>query len=56
MTVLFKNQSRKIGLVAGTLVHVGEERTARVRVVIIDYKDELFQERELVKIVRPFIS
>ncbi len=39
--------SRKVGLPPGTLVHVGEHKTEKVRITVIDYDGDNFQEREL---------
>ena len=46
MPLLIKKQSKNVGLVPGTLVHVGEERTARVKATVIDYKNEQFREKD----------
>ena len=35
-----------MGLPPGTLVHVGEKRTEKVRITIIDYDEKEFQEKE----------
>ena len=35
------------GLPPGTLVHVGEERTGKVRITVLDYSQTEFQEREV---------
>lgn len=35
------------GLIPGTLVHVGKERTEKVRISVIDYNEKEYQEREL---------
>jgi magnesium transporter len=39
--------SKKPGLPPGTLVHVGEKKVEKVRLRIIDYDEENFEEREL---------
>ena len=39
-------RSNKVGLPPGTLVHVGEKRTEKVRITIIDYDEKEFQEKE----------
>ena len=47
MSKLIKNISRTAGLPPGTLVHVGERRTAKTKIKVIDYNETQFQEREL---------
>lgn len=37
--------SRKVGLAPGTLVHVGEERTEKPKITIIDYNRDNYQEK-----------
>lgn len=41
-----KKVSKKAGLPPGTLVHVGEERTSKVKITIIDYDEKSLEERE----------
>jgi len=45
-----RRKSRKAGLPPGTLVHVGEEKTAKVKITVIDYDESNLQEKEIVKI------
>ncbi|WMW25463.1 magnesium/cobalt transporter CorA [Methanolobus sediminis] len=45
MKKLFYKSSRKAGLVPGTLIHIGEERTEKPKITIIDYDKENYQER-----------
>lgn len=40
-----KKHSKKAGLPPGTLVHIGEKRTERVRITLIDYNEQDFQEK-----------
>jgi magnesium transporter len=40
-----KKHSKKAGLPPGTLVHIGERKTEKVRITLIDYNEENFQER-----------
>ena len=40
-----KKHSRKAGLPPGTLVHIGEKKTEQIRITLIDYNEENFQER-----------
>jgi magnesium transporter len=42
-----KKRSAKTGLPAGTLVHVGEESTREVSIVVMNYDDEHFREDEV---------
>jgi len=46
MARLFKKISKTAGLTPGTLVHIGEKKTDRVRITIIDYDEAQFQEKE----------
>ncbi len=47
MTKLTKKRSKKIGLPPGTLVHIGEGKTAVPRITVIDYDEIHFEEREV---------
>ncbi|UCF44535.1 MAG: magnesium/cobalt transporter CorA [Planctomycetota bacterium] len=40
-----KKHSKKAGLPPGTLVHVGEKKTEKVRITLIDYTEQDFQEK-----------
>ena len=40
-----KKHSRKAGLPPGTLVHIGEKKTEQIKITLIDYNEENFQER-----------
>ena len=40
-------RSRKSGLPPGSLVHIGPERTEKIRVTVVDYGEEHFEEREI---------
>jgi len=42
---VFKKSSKKAGLPPGTLVHIGEKRTEKVRIDLIDYDDLHVEER-----------
>ena len=46
MLKFIKKRSKKVGLPPGTLVHIGEKRTEKVRIAIIDYDEAQFQEKE----------
>jgi len=39
--------STKTGLPPGTLVHIGEKRTGKVKVTVIQYNEGLYEEREI---------
>lgn len=47
MKMFMKRASEKAGLSPGTLVYVGEERTERVNIRIIDYDRDTLQEKEV---------
>lgn len=42
-----KKRSKKAGLSPGTLIHIGEKKTEKPRITIIDYDEEQFQEKEI---------
>ncbi len=44
MPKLFKTLSKKSGLPPGTLVHIGKERTEKVKINIIDYDEGSYEE------------
>ncbi len=50
MTKFIKKMSKKSGLAPGTLVHVGEKRTGKVRISVIDYDQSFCEERKVDKI------
>ena len=45
-----KKRSAKVGLPPGSLVYVGEERTQRTRVSVIDFDEQRVEEREIQRI------
>ncbi|UCB56459.1 MAG: magnesium/cobalt transporter CorA [Candidatus Omnitrophota bacterium] len=47
MPRLIKRISKTIGLAPGTLMHVGEKRTERVKITVIDYDEKQVQEKEI---------
>lgn len=51
---LIKNISQKAGLAPGTLVHVGEERTAKVKIEVFDYGESSFQRKTVQKVEECF--
>ena len=44
---LIKRQSKTAGLPPGTLVHVGERKTEKVRITFMDYDEHDFQEKQV---------
>ncbi len=44
-----KRHSRKAGLPPGTLVHIGERKAEQIRITLIDYNEQNFQERVVEK-------
>jgi magnesium transporter len=42
-----KRASKKAGLPPGTLVHIGEKKTERVRITLIEYNEKIFREKEI---------
>lgn len=47
MPRISKRRSRKIGLPAGSLVYTGEQTDRKIAVTLIDYDDQIFEERQL---------
>ena len=47
MPKLFKNRSKKTGLSPGTLVHIGEKKVEKVKIYLIDYDENHFDEKEI---------
>ena len=43
---LFKKSSKKAGLPPGTLVHIGKERTEKVRITLMDYDEHHLEEKQ----------
>jgi magnesium transporter len=50
MSRLIKKTSKKRGLPPGTLVHIGEKKTEKAKITIIDYDESQFQEKEAKKV------
>lgn len=46
MPRLIKKRSTKTGLPPGTLVHIGERKTEKTRITIVDYDESQFEEKE----------
>lgn len=47
MLKIIRKRLEKAGLPPGTLVHIGEKKSEKVRITIIDYEESQFQEREV---------
>jgi len=47
MPRFIKKRSKKVGLPPGTLVHIGEKKTEKVRIAIIDYDEASFEEKQI---------
>jgi len=47
MPRFIKKRSKKVGLPPGTLVHIGEKKTEKVRISLIDYDEANFEEKEI---------
>jgi len=47
MSRFIKKRSKKVGLPPGTLVHIGEKKTEKVRISLIDYDEANFEEKEI---------
>jgi magnesium transporter len=54
MLKIVTRRSRKAGLPPGTLVHVGERKIESVRITVIDYDEQNFQEKQMAKIEECF--
>ena len=46
MSRFIKNRSKKVGLPPGSLVHIGERKTDKVTITILNYDEMQFQEKE----------
>ena len=46
MPRLIKKRSKKSGLPPGTLVHIGEKKTEKTKITIVDYDEVKFEEKE----------
>ena len=49
MPRFIKKRSHTAGLPPGALIHIGEKKTAKVKITVIDYDEKQFQEKELKK-------
>src|SRR3989338_6934382 len=55
MPKFIKKRSKKSGLLPGTLIHIGEKKSDEVKIKVIDYNEESFQEKEIKTIEECFI-
>jgi len=46
MAKLTKKRSKKAGLPPGTLIHIGEKKTEKVKITIVEYDEMHFREQE----------
>ncbi|MBA3019283.1 MAG: magnesium/cobalt transporter CorA [Proteobacteria bacterium] len=54
MPRFIKKRSKKAGLAPGTLVHIGDHKTEKIKITLIDYDEVQLQEKELKKIEESF--
>ena len=54
MNKITKKRSLKAGLPPGTLVHIGERKEEAVRITVIDYDENNFQEKQVVTVEECF--
>ncbi|MCK5508227.1 MAG: magnesium/cobalt transporter CorA, partial [Desulfobacterales bacterium] len=54
MPRLIKKRSKKAGLAPGTLVHIGDHKTEKVKITLINYDEGQLQEKELKEIEELF--
>jgi len=47
MAKMIKKRSKKTGLPPGTLVHIGEERTEKVKITLMEYDERNFREEKI---------
>jgi magnesium transporter len=52
--LIMRRAKQKVGLVPGTLVHVGERKIEKVRIRIIDYDETQLEEKEVEKVEECF--
>jgi len=54
MVKLMKKSSKMRGLAPGELIHIGEKKTDKIKVTLIDYNEQNFQEKEITNIEECF--
>jgi len=52
---IFGKRSKKVGLPPGTLIHVGEKKTEEVKITVIDYDEDHFDQRQLTTIEECYV-
>jgi magnesium transporter len=50
MTPTLRKRSEKVGLPPGTMIHVGERKSERTRITLLDYGEDRYEEREIDRI------
>jgi magnesium transporter len=55
MSRFIKKRSKKVGLPPGSLVPLGEEKTGKVTISILNYDEKQFQEREVTTVEECFV-
>jgi len=54
MPRLIKKSSKSRGLAPGSLVHIGEKKTEKIRIIVIDYDEKKVEEKEIKNIEECF--
>jgi len=54
MPRLIKKFSKSKGLAPGSLIHIGEKKTEKIRITVIDYDEKNFEEKEIKNIEECF--
>jgi len=54
MPRLIKRSSKSRGLAPGSLVHIGEKKTEKIRITVMDYSSDKFEEKEVKNIEESF--
>jgi magnesium transporter len=54
MRIVNKKMAKTLGLTPGALVHVGDAKSAKVKITLIDYGDKQFEEKELSRVEECF--
>ncbi len=54
MTKLMNSHSRKAGLPPGTTVHIGKRSAEEIRITLIDYNEQQFQEKQITDVEQCF--
>ncbi|MCP2519116.1 magnesium/cobalt transporter CorA [SCandidatus Aminicenantes bacterium Aminicenantia_JdfR_composite] len=54
MKKIIKGRSKKIGLPPGTLVHIGDKKMDKVKIIVVEYNKSQYNEREVENIEKIF--